>query len=96
MLVNRVISCFQLLVIAIILVLITPQVKADDQTLPTRRILKFASELDYPPFALVRPDGSADGFLVDLLKAVTKSVGLEVNFVDGPWHEIKQKLMLFE
>jgi PAS domain S-box-containing protein len=94
MLVNRVISCFQLLVIAIILVLITPQVKADDQTLPIRRILKFASELDYPPFALVRPDGSADGFLVDLLKAVTKSVGLEVNFVDGPWHEIKQKLML--
>jgi len=26
-------------------------------------ILKSASELDYPPFAIVQPNGSADGFL---------------------------------
>ncbi|MHC4215553.1 MAG: transporter substrate-binding domain-containing protein, partial [Planctomycetota bacterium] len=45
------------------------------------------------PFALVRRDGSADGFSVDLLKAVTQAVGLEINFIVGPWHKIKQKLV---
>ena len=59
----------------------------------TNRILKSASEFDYPPFALVRPDGSADGFSVDLLKAVTRTVGLEINFTVGPWHKIKQELV---
>jgi len=42
---------------------------------------------------LVRSDGSADGFSVDLLKAVTQAMGLEINFIVGPWHEIKQKLV---
>ncbi len=82
----------QLGVIAAILALIPPTVEADNHSKPARRILQSASELDYPPFALVRPDGTADGFSVDLLKAVTQAVGLEINFSVGPWHEIKQKL----
>jgi two-component system, sensor histidine kinase len=57
------------------------------------RVLQSASELDYPPFALVRPDGSADGFSVDLLKAVARAAGLDVEFRVGPWHEIKQELI---
>lgn len=55
-------------------------------------ILQSASELDYPPFALVKPDGTADGFSVDLLKAVVKAIDLEVDITVGPWHDIKQKL----
>ncbi len=51
-----------------------------------------ASELDYPPFALVQADGSANGFSVELLKAVVKAVGMTIDFSVGPWHEIKQKL----
>ncbi len=86
-------ACFQLLVTAIVLVLLQHPVVAADQTPPVRRILKSASELDYPPLAMIRPDGTADGFSVDLLKAVTRSAGLEVAFVVGPWHEIKQELM---
>ncbi len=82
----------QLVVMAAILALIPSTVKADNHSKPTHLKLKSASELDYPPFALIRPDGSADGFSVDLLKAVTQAVGLEVNFSVGPWHEIKQKL----
>ncbi|MFC1523191.1 transporter substrate-binding domain-containing protein [Thermodesulfobacteriota bacterium] len=54
--------------------------------------LRSASELDYPPFAVVRPDGTADGFSVDLLRAVVKAVDLEINISVGPWHEIKQQL----
>jgi PAS domain S-box-containing protein len=60
---------------------------------PVMRILKSASELDYPPFCLVKKDGSADGFSVELLKAVTQTVGLDITFDIAPWNEIKQKLI---
>ncbi len=56
------------------------------------RTLKSASELDYPPFAIVLADGTADGFSVELLKAVTQAVGLDVEIIVDPWHEIKQQL----
>ena len=92
MLTMRIYFYCQLVVIAAILAFIPPTVRADNHSKPPHRKLKSASELDYPPFALVRPDGSADGFSVDLLKAVVQAMGLEVNFSVGPWHEIKQKL----
>jgi ABC-type amino acid transport substrate-binding protein len=56
------------------------------------RTLKSASAIDYPPFTLVRPDGSADGFSVELLKAVVQEIGMEVLISVGPWPEIKQQL----
>nr|WP_319493730.1 transporter substrate-binding domain-containing protein [uncultured Desulfobacter sp.] len=55
--------------------------------------LQSASELDYPPFSIIKPDGSPDGFSVQLLNEVTKAVGLKVRFKIGPWHEIKQALI---
>ncbi|MFO7750906.1 MAG: transporter substrate-binding domain-containing protein [Desulfobacteraceae bacterium] len=60
---------------------------------PSSTVLKSASELDYPPFALVRDNGSADGFSVDLLKAVVATMGRNIHFKVGPWHEIKQQLI---
>ena len=66
---------------------------ADQNTPPNTRTLKSASELDYPPFSLVRPDGSADGFSVELLRETTHVVGLNVKIPVGPWHDIKQKLV---
>jgi ABC-type amino acid transport substrate-binding protein len=93
MLTYRVAVFCQLVVIAISLVLMPPAVSAEHLLKANPRILKSASELDYPPFALVRADGSADGFSVDLLKAVAHAVGLEVSIHVGPWHEIKQKLI---
>ncbi len=80
------------IVLAVVAGILTFSANAHDGSKPSQRILKSASEFDYPPFALVRTDGSADGFSVDLLKAVTQAVGLEVNFSVGPWHKIKQKL----
>jgi len=65
---------------------------AQAQNNPTSRVYQSASELDYPPFAIVKEDGSADGFSVELLKATMKAVGLKVNIIVGPWHENKQKL----
>ena len=66
---------------------------AEHNTPSYTRSLKSASELDYPPFALVRPDGTADGFSVELLRETTHAVGLDVKIPVGPWHEIKQKLI---
>ncbi|XXJ18775.1 transporter substrate-binding domain-containing protein [Desulfovibrio caledoniensis] len=56
------------------------------------KILRSASELDYPPFALALPDGTADGFSVELLKAVASEAGLRVDFKTAPWAEIKRAL----
>ena len=58
-----------------------------------RRILSSASELDYPPFSIIQKDGSADGFSVELLKAVVDAVGFDINFKVGPWNEIKRELI---
>ncbi|MFH1215036.1 MAG: transporter substrate-binding domain-containing protein [Pseudomonadota bacterium] len=55
-------------------------------------VLHSASELDYPPFCIVRPDGSADGFSVELLKAVVRAMGKEITIKVGPWTEIKGEL----
>ncbi|WLE95953.1 MAG: diguanylate cyclase [Candidatus Electrothrix communis] len=58
----------------------------------SQKTLQSASELDYPPFALVRSDGTADGFSVELLKAVVKAADFNINISVGPWHDIKQQL----
>lgn len=49
-------------------------------------------ERDYPPYSIVREDGQADGFSVELLRAALKAVGREVTFKTGLWEEIKQDL----
>ena len=55
-------------------------------------VLRSASELDYPPFAVTLSDGTADGFSVELLKAVAQKAGLGIRIKTGPWAEIKQEL----
>jgi PAS domain S-box-containing protein len=57
-----------------------------------RRVLASASELSYPPFAVVTPDGRADGFSVELLRAVASAMNMDVTFRVEPWHVIKQAL----
>jgi PAS domain S-box-containing protein len=84
---------FVLVTLVIFTLFLPLQSSAQDDNLPgIQRVLKSASELNYPPFAIVQPDGSAGGFSVDLLKAVVEAAGLEVSFKVGPWHEIKEEL----
>ncbi len=78
--------------ISISLVLLTLLLPAADCRAEQEKIIRSASELDYPPFALVTPEGKADGFAVDLLKAATKVMGRKVSFRVGPWHVIKEDL----
>ncbi len=54
--------------------------------------LVVGSELDYPPYALVNEQGRADGFSVDLFKAVAEVMGFAVSFRVGPWEEVRTAL----
>ncbi|NJO16490.1 MAG: transporter substrate-binding domain-containing protein [Thioploca sp.] len=58
----------------------------------TARKLIVGSELDYPPFALVNNQGEADGFSVDLFKAVAQVMGLNIEFRVGTWNEVRHAL----
>ncbi|MCP3943061.1 MAG: transporter substrate-binding domain-containing protein [Desulfobacteraceae bacterium] len=66
---------------------------ADDNLRSLPDTLKSASELDYPPFSIIREDGSADGFSVEILRASVQAIGKDVSFFVGPWDEIKQELI---
>lgn len=54
-------------------------------------VYKSASEYDYPPFSVVT-DGKADGFSVELLKAVANEMGIEIEFKVDYWDTIKTEL----
>ena len=67
--------------------LISITVHANDHNL----IIRSASEYDYPPFSIVT-DGEADGFSVELLKAVANEMGFSVQFKVDQWNIIKEEL----
>jgi|GEM_PF-2512148 len=54
--------------------------------------LKSAGNLDYPPFAIVQPDGTVGGFSVELLQAAVEAAGLSVSFKVGPGIELMEEL----
>lgn len=54
-------------------------------------VYRSATEYDYPPFSVVT-DGKADGFSVELLKAVANEMGVEIDFKVDHWDKIKKEL----
>jgi len=54
--------------------------------------LIVGSELDYFPFAMKNKKGEADGFSVELFKAVAQVMGFNVKFRLGPWNEVRRAL----
>ncbi len=54
-------------------------------------VYKSATEYDYPPFSVTN-EGVADGFSVDLLKAVAKEMGINITFKIDDWSTIKKEL----
>jgi PAS domain S-box-containing protein len=85
-----------LLVIFLFIVLSTTSIAAQNtkQVLHTLQdTILIASEPLYPPFCIVDEDGNADGFSVDLIKAVAEVMHLNIQIKVGPWAEIKQELV---
>lgn len=60
----------------------------DPVRMPLPSSLVVGSELDYPPFALVKGNQEADGFTVELWKAVAHEAGLTSTIRVGPFHSI--------
>ena len=56
-----------------------------------RTVYLSATEYDYPPFS-VTDSGEADGFSVDLLKAVAREMGITVTFKIDQWSVLKEEL----
>lgn len=54
--------------------------------------IKSGCEYDYPPYCIVKEDGTTTGFSVDILRAALRAMGKEVEFEAGPWSEIKRGL----
>ncbi len=77
----------------VIIIIIVCCVNATNVDASPVRVLRSASELDYPPFSLVTADGRADGFSVELLTAVARKSGLDITFAIGPWQNIKNDLI---
>jgi diguanylate cyclase (GGDEF)-like protein/PAS domain S-box-containing protein len=78
-----------LLVIVITIPVVSVNVKADASE--ERTIYLSATEFDYPPFS-VTDSGEADGFSVELLKAVAEEMGIVVTFKIDQWNVLKEEL----
>lgn len=55
------------------------------------KVYRSAAEFDYPPFS-VTENGKADGFSVELLKAVAEEMDIEIEFKVDKWDTIKNEL----
>src|SRR6056297_2623458 len=51
--------------------------------------LLSAAETNYPPFSIVDPEGRANGFSVELMRAALNAMGRDVTFRTGPWAEVR-------
>lgn len=47
---------------------------------------------NYPPFEFTNAEGKPDGFNVEIIKAVAKAMGMEVQLELGVWNEVCQQL----
>ncbi|WP_187170355.1 transporter substrate-binding domain-containing protein [Salidesulfovibrio onnuriiensis] len=53
--------------------------------------LKIRGDHDYPPYEFIK-DGQPTGFNVDIMKAVARVMGLDVDISLGPWSTVRKQL----
>ena len=87
---KKIIHTFIILVL-IVLIISAVSVDAKADAGEERTIYLSATEYDYPPFS-VTGSGEADGFSVELLKAVAKEMGITVTFKIDQWSVLKEEL----
>jgi len=74
--------------VAFVFLLLAGQAQADAAA---ARTLVVGSEQDYPPFAIGNTDATADGFSVDLWKAVAAESGISYTIRVRPFHELLEE-----
>jgi len=55
-------------------------------------VLIAKGDNNFPPYEFINNDGEADGFNVELLKAVAEVMGLNIKIILGPWAEVRTQL----
>ena len=80
-----------IILVLIVLIISAVSVDAKADAGEERTIYLSATEYDYPPFS-VTGSGEADGFSVELLKAVAKEMGITVTFKIDQWSVLKEEL----
>ncbi len=55
--------------------------------------VRVGSELEFPPYAFIDESGQPAGFSVELIKAVTNAMGLEIKISTGPWNTVWNALV---
>ena len=55
--------------------------------------IRVGSELDFPPYAFTDKSGQTDGFSIELIKAVTGSMGLLIEISTGSWDTMWNSLV---
>jgi diguanylate cyclase (GGDEF)-like protein len=54
--------------------------------------VRVGGDHDYAPFEFINEAGEADGFHVDLLKAIGELSGFEPEFQFGPWRDVREAM----
>ncbi len=57
----------------------------------TKKII-FGSDYDYPPYEFINKKGEYDGFHIDLIHAIGKEMGYQVEIRLGEWASIREEL----
>ena len=56
------------------------------------RSIRLRGDSNYPPYEFTNDRGLPDGFNVDIVRAVAKAMGLELEIDLGPWDEVVTQL----
>ncbi|MBN2429379.1 MAG: transporter substrate-binding domain-containing protein [Deltaproteobacteria bacterium] len=63
------------------------------QEIPSIRPLVIGGDHNYPPFEYLDDKGRPTGFNVELIRAVARQTGLNIEIHLGPWSEIREALL---
>ena len=79
----------------VLVFLISPKVSAEVNSKDSASVKKINTIIvdNYYPYTFVNKNGNPDGFSVDLIKAVTKVMGMELGIHAGAWEQAKESLI---
>jgi len=52
----------------------------------------FKGNNDYPPYQLVNSNGQPEGFSIDLINAIARTMGLTIKIELGDWNTVRNEL----
>ena len=73
-------------------VALTLLVFAESLVMAAPRVIRAADDAAYPPQIMLRKDGKADGLEADLMRALERETGLQVEWQLGSWDDAVRKL----